>query len=145
VLAHPLVVDSIVENNAVKGVAIENKSGRQAILADVVIDSTGDADIAARAGAPIDKLPKSGYLMAMIMLFRVGGIDYKKIADYARQHPEDFTPGNGVPPGDSRAAPFSKLFRCFSQIYLISLRKFFSLLRGACSEKGRYIPKGIWD
>jgi len=94
------VVDSIVEDGKVKGVIIENKSGRQAILADVVIDATGDADVAARAGVPIDAVPKSGYLMAMVMLFRLGGIDYQKIAEYAREHPDDFMPGSGVPPGD---------------------------------------------
>jgi hypothetical protein len=99
-LTNTLVVDAIVKNKEIKGIIIENKSGRQAILADVVIDATGDADIAARAGVPIDKVPKSGYLMAMVMLFRVGGIDYKRIADYAREHPEDFMPGSGVPPGD---------------------------------------------
>ncbi len=99
-LTNTWTVDAIVENREIKGIIIENKSGRQAILADVVIDATGDADIAARAGAPIDKLPQSGYLMAMIMLFRVGGINYQKIADYAREHPDDFTPGSGVPPGD---------------------------------------------
>jgi len=93
-------VDAIVENKEVKGIIIENKSGRQAILADVVIDATGDADIAARAGVLIDKVPKSGYLMSMVMLFRVGGINYQKIAEYARGHPDDFMPGSGVPPGD---------------------------------------------
>jgi len=93
-------VDTIVENQEVKGIIVENKSGRQAILADVVIDATGDADIAARGGALIDALPKSGYLMGMVMLFRVGGIDYKRIAEYAREHPDDFMPGSGVPPGD---------------------------------------------
>ncbi len=100
VLTHTWVVDTIVENKVVKGVIIENKSGRQAVLADVVIDGTGDADVAARAGAPMDKLPKSGYLMSMILLFRMGGINYQRIADYARQHPDDFNPGTGVPPGD---------------------------------------------
>ena len=99
-LTNTVAADAIVEDRKVRGIIIENKSGRQAILADVVIDATGDADIAARAGAPIDKLPESGYLMAMIMLFRVGGINYKKIAEYARQHLQDFTPGSGVPPGD---------------------------------------------
>jgi ribulose 1,5-bisphosphate synthetase/thiazole synthase len=99
-LTNTLVTDAIVEDGVVKGVIIENKSGRQAILADVVIDATGDADVAARAGAPIDKLPQSGYLMGMIMLFRLGGVNYKKIAEYARQHPEDFNPGSGVPPGE---------------------------------------------
>jgi ribulose 1,5-bisphosphate synthetase/thiazole synthase len=100
VLTNTWVVDTIVEDNTVKGIIIENKSGRQAILADVVIDGTGDADVAARAGAPIDKLPASGYLMSMIMCFRVAGINYKKIAEYAREHPEDFKSGGGVPPDD---------------------------------------------
>jgi len=100
IITNTWVVDTIVEDKEVKGVIIENKSGRQAILADVVIDATGDADVAARAGVPIDSIPKSGYLMAMVMLFRVGGIDYKKIAEYAREHPDDFMPGSGVPPGD---------------------------------------------
>jgi len=99
-LTNTWAVDAIVKNREVKGIIIENKSGRQAILADVVIDATGDADIAAKAGVPMDKLPKSGYLMAMVMLFRVGGVNYQKIADYARKHPDDFTPGSGVPPGD---------------------------------------------
>jgi hypothetical protein len=65
-----------------------------------VVDATGDADVAARAGAPIDKLPPNGYLNPMMPGVRIGGINYPKIAEYARQHPEDFRPGSGVPPGD---------------------------------------------
>ena len=38
----------IVEGNNVKGVIVENKSGRQAILAKVVIDCTGDGDLLRR-------------------------------------------------------------------------------------------------
>ena len=90
VITNTLAVDAIVENRGVKGIIIENKSGRQAIMADVVIDASGDADIADRAGAPIDKLPKSGYLIAMIPAVRVGGINYPKVAEYIRNHPEDF-------------------------------------------------------
>ncbi len=90
VITNTTVVDAILEDRKVKGVIIENKSGRQAILADVVVDASGDADIAARAGAPIDKLPKNEYLIAMIPGIRVGGIDYKKIAEYVRRYPEDF-------------------------------------------------------
>jgi len=36
----------------------------------------------------------------MVILFRVGGINYQKIADYAREHPDDFMPHQGVPPED---------------------------------------------
>jgi len=41
----------IVEGNAVRGAVFESKSGRQAILAKVVVDATGDGDIYAAAGA----------------------------------------------------------------------------------------------
>jgi hypothetical protein len=41
----------IMEENIIKGVITESKSGRTAILAKKVIDCTGDADIAFRAGA----------------------------------------------------------------------------------------------
>lgn len=100
VLTNTFAVDAIVENQVVKGIIIENASGRQAILADVVIDASGNAGIAVKAGAPVADLPKTGKLMAMIMLFRVGGVNYQKIAEYAREHPDDFHPGSGVPPGD---------------------------------------------
>ncbi len=49
-LFHTYACGSIVEEGALRGVVIENKSGRQALLARVTVDATGDADVAARAG-----------------------------------------------------------------------------------------------
>ena len=46
--------DPVMEGNRVTGLFVENKNGTQAIRAKVVVDATGDADIAARAGAPMD-------------------------------------------------------------------------------------------
>jgi threonine dehydrogenase-like Zn-dependent dehydrogenase len=51
-LFHTWFSAPIVEDGAVRGVIAENKSGRQALLARVVVDASGDADVAARAGAP---------------------------------------------------------------------------------------------
>jgi hypothetical protein len=51
-LFHTWFCDSIVDQGVLKGVIVENKSGRQALLARVVIDASGDGDVAARAGAP---------------------------------------------------------------------------------------------
>ena len=51
VMLHTYFCDSIVEEDAVGGVIVENKSGRQALMARVVIDASGDGDVAARAGA----------------------------------------------------------------------------------------------
>jgi hypothetical protein len=56
-LLHSLTVGAIVHDQVVKGVIVENKSGRQAILAKVVVDSSGDADVAAYAGAQFEKTP----------------------------------------------------------------------------------------
>ena len=51
-MLHTWCCDTITDaENAVQGVIVENKSGRQALLARVVVDASGDGDVAARAGA----------------------------------------------------------------------------------------------
>lgn len=45
------VVDSIVENNAVKGVVVSLKNGLAALMGKTVVDATGDGDVAALSGA----------------------------------------------------------------------------------------------
>lgn len=54
-LLHCSAVYPILDGNVIRGVYIESKSGREAILADLVIDCTGDGDIACRAGAPVEQ------------------------------------------------------------------------------------------
>lgn len=51
VLLYTFVCEPIMDSGRLSGVIIENKSGRQAIFAKIIIDSTGDGDIAAKAGA----------------------------------------------------------------------------------------------
>ena len=98
-LLNTWAVDAIMENNVIKGIIIENKSGRQAILADVVIDASGDADIAARAGVPYELFPEAGGSnQPMMLMFRMGGLNYQRIVDYAKRNPSDFIHNWGVPP-----------------------------------------------
>ena len=64
-------VDAIVDSRgAVRGAVFESKSGRQAILADIVIDASGDGDIYAAAGAAFDKVKTNIGLIS-----RIGNID----------------------------------------------------------------------
>ncbi|HUV94428.1 MAG TPA: FAD-dependent oxidoreductase, partial [Anaerolineae bacterium] len=49
---HTYFCDSIVEDDVIEGVIVENKSGRSALMAKVVVDCSGDGDVAFRAGAP---------------------------------------------------------------------------------------------
>ncbi|MCG8571687.1 MAG: FAD-dependent oxidoreductase [Spirochaetes bacterium] len=81
VLLHSLMVDVIVENNVIKGIITEGKSGRQAILAKRVIDCTGDADVAHRAGAPYT-MRKKAELMGVTVMFHCAGVDAKKFQKY---------------------------------------------------------------
>ena len=55
------IADPIVDGDTVQGIFFENKSGRQAVRAKVVIDATGEADLARRAGAPVI-YPKAEYV-----------------------------------------------------------------------------------
>lgn len=67
--------DVIMEGDRVSGVIVESKSGREAILCKMLIDSSGDGDVAARAGAPFDKGRGDGGMQPMTIMFKVAGID----------------------------------------------------------------------
>ncbi len=80
-LYHTYAVDCIVEDGLVKGIIIEGKSGRQAILAKRTVDCTGDADIAAFAGAPFT-MGDVDDLMGVSPTFVCKNVDTKKFRDY---------------------------------------------------------------
>jgi ribulose 1,5-bisphosphate synthetase/thiazole synthase len=54
VFLHSWCADAIVEGSTVRGAVFESKSGRQAILAKMVVDATGDGDVFAAAGAEFE-------------------------------------------------------------------------------------------
>jgi len=74
---HSWAVAPMLDGSRVVGVICESKSGRQAIAADIVIDATGDGDMAARAGAPFMKPAESSEKrdrMGTSLMYRVGGV-----------------------------------------------------------------------
>jgi len=83
---HCLAVNVIMEGSTIKGIITESKSGRQAILAKRVIDATGDADLAFRAGAPFSMAPKEE-LMAVAVGFGCSGVDVEKFLSYVKKNP----------------------------------------------------------
>jgi len=85
-LLHCPTVDALMEGDTIKGVITETKSGRAAILARRVIDATGDADIAARAGAPFRLDPKHTLEEASVS-FGCSGVDLEKFFDYTLKNP----------------------------------------------------------
>ncbi|MEM7443762.1 MAG: FAD-dependent oxidoreductase [Pseudomonadota bacterium] len=82
---HSWFSEPIVEDGAIKGVICETKLGRQAILGDVVVDATGDLDVAARAGAAYGT---GAYIVTTV--FRLGDVDVDKAEAFEWDHPEEF-------------------------------------------------------
>jgi hypothetical protein len=93
------VADPIAEDRGVAGVFVENKSGRQAVRARVVVDASGDARVAARAGAPViretpsepgwDPVIQASRLDdryplwdEMGLYFRIGGVDWQEYGSF---------------------------------------------------------------
>ena len=83
---HSWFSHTLVEDGVVKGVVCESKSGPQAILGQVVIDATGDLDVAASAGAP-----HTGGNYIMTTVFRLGGVDTDAAERYEREEPEAYS------------------------------------------------------
>jgi ribulose 1,5-bisphosphate synthetase/thiazole synthase len=95
-MLHRLVVAPIVRDGAIQGVITESKSGRDAILAKRVVDATGDADVAMRAGAPTHKTPRE-QMMATSVMFSMTGVNKQRFIDQVKADPQtykDWT-GNG--------------------------------------------------
>lgn len=81
-LLHTSVVAAIKENNVVNGVIIQGKSGREAILAKVVVDTTGNADVAALAGC---EYVKQHQTTSVGMPFSMAGVDMMKLAAWLKE------------------------------------------------------------
>jgi len=95
-LLYTWISEPLVRDDRLEGVIIENKSGRQAILAKVVIDTTGDGDVAARAGVPFVKgREEDGAMRPTTVMGRIGNIDLLKFKQYIDSHPEDFSQDDG--------------------------------------------------
>jgi glycine/D-amino acid oxidase-like deaminating enzyme len=80
---HSRFARPIVDDGVIKGVIAETKSGPQVHLADVVIDTTGDIDVASRAGA--DYIQGS-YITTLV--FRLGGIDVDRAEEFEQADPK---------------------------------------------------------
>lgn len=92
-LLYTATANVITEGKRVRGALIHNKSGFQAVLADVTIDTTGDADLAYWAGVPTVKGREGDSKMRPIgLMFRVGNIDIDRLLRYVKENPEEFSP-----------------------------------------------------
>lgn len=88
-MLHRMFVAPVMEGNHIKGAIVESKAGREAILAKRVIDATGDADVAYRAGAPTVKQAKQDMIGASVM-FSLSGVNKQRFIDHVKSAPHTY-------------------------------------------------------
>ena len=82
---HSLFAGTIMRDGRAAGIVTESKSGREAIMGDVVIDTTGDLDVAASAGALFSE---GSYMVTTV--FRLGGVDTDEAERFQFEEPERY-------------------------------------------------------
>ncbi|MDP4088781.1 MAG: FAD-dependent oxidoreductase [Bacillota bacterium] len=98
---HSFVNQVVVENNEIQAVIIQTKKGPVAIGTKIVIDTTGDADVAFSAGVPFEQgRERDGLCQPGTVSFRVAGADVKKLTQngdllkvHGRTFHEDYRAG----------------------------------------------------
>ncbi len=91
-LLHAYLAGAIKENNLVKEVITESKSGKKSYFADFFVDTSADADLAAKAGVPFEiGREKDGLTQAMTLMFRIANVNMKEVLEYCRKNPENYS------------------------------------------------------
>jgi hypothetical protein len=86
-LLHSLVVDVVQDGDKVTGVVVENTNGTMIISGKIIIDCTGEGDVAVRAGAPYEYVDKQT-VQPHTLSFTMDGVNWKELLDWIHKNPE---------------------------------------------------------
>ncbi|MCR5278894.1 MAG: FAD-dependent oxidoreductase [Lachnospiraceae bacterium] len=82
VLFHSFVNEVIMKNDRIEGVIVQTKKGPKAIVASVIIDTTGDGDVSFAAGVPYEQgRSEDGLCMPGTVSMRITGVDSGKLME----------------------------------------------------------------
>jgi hypothetical protein len=88
-MLHRMFVAPIMDGRRVTGAIVESKAGREAILAKRVVDASGDADVAHRAGAGTLKTPLEE-MIAVSVMFSMTGVDKTRFIEHVKANPTTY-------------------------------------------------------
>ncbi|WP_201318873.1 FAD-dependent oxidoreductase [Paenibacillus sp. EPM92] len=90
-LYHTLLKDVWVEDGVVKGITVFNKSGAHTLFSKVIVDCTGDADVAVKAGAKTVKgRERDGEKMPVTVYCRVGNVNVDRVEEEIKRNRDNF-------------------------------------------------------
>ena len=85
VLLHTGFVQALQDGPVVRGAVLWNKRGLSRLTARVVIDASGDADVAASAGAPFEDAGADGTAQSLTMTFKMINVDVARARAFPKQ------------------------------------------------------------
>jgi len=90
VMFHSQCVGVVMDENRCRGILIENQAGREAIIAKVIIDCTGDGDVAFRAGVPCEKGNEHGGMQPPTLMFCMAGVNTESLRSSLCNEPDRY-------------------------------------------------------
>ncbi len=75
ILLQTVVVDTLMAGKSIKGLVCSGKEGPFAVTGGIVIDASGDGDVACLAGAPVMKGREDGLMQPVTLEFTIDGVD----------------------------------------------------------------------
>ena len=126
VMLHASFTDAEMEGGRIEALVLESKSGREILPARVVVDATGDGDVAFRSGVPCRKGNEKGLMQPATLMFRMDGVDTERLRAALARHPEVY---------DADVAP-PDYFERNQKFILVGLRKLIAKAR----TEGHTIP-----
>jgi ribulose 1,5-bisphosphate synthetase/thiazole synthase len=131
ILYHAVFSDVLMDDTSVKGIILQLKEGRRAILSKVVIDTTGDADVAAASQVSFQVTP---HIQPMTSVFRMDRVETPKVIKYIEEHPDQFF-----------SLPGQKTWYVDRDPPVFTLGGFFDLIKKARKSGELYLPHdSIW-
>ena len=117
ILFHSFVNDVVMDGRQIAAVIIQTKKGPVAVKADIVIDTTGDADVAFAAGVPFEQgREKDGLCQPGTVSLRLAGADTEallkdgdRLLEIGRIFKEDYRAGKTGLPCKRQDLPFGRL------------------------------------
>jgi glycine/D-amino acid oxidase-like deaminating enzyme len=90
-LLHAFASGVVCDSTGVRGVVFETKSGPIVAKAKVIIDCTGDGDVAALAGAPFEMgRSRDQLVQPMTLMFLLEGFVLERFSEYVQMHPDQW-------------------------------------------------------
>lgn len=98
VLYHAFCLDVVKKGNNISKVTVVTKEGLKEISSKIVIDATGDGDVAFKAGVPCDlgNPERDGAIQPTSLFFRIGHVDSAALEADVQKHLPEFRRVNNV-------------------------------------------------